>query len=305
MDKNLEILEYFPAELKNVLKNISEKDFCFLNEINVTAGQPVTLRIKGKYFFLCNTGATLDYTNAFYANKEHINRIFEIITHSSAYAYKRFVNEGFLTLPEGHRVGICGTCITDKNEVVNLSHINSFCFRINHNIKGNIDIVIDDIFDGNIVKNTIIISPPGCGKTTFLRTVAGYLAGFNKNKIIKCSVIDERFEIASCNFGTSFTNIGVSSSVISGCKKSIAIPMVVRSMTPDVILTDELATKDDIEAIMYARASGCKIIATSHGLNEHLNELKDFKIAELFEIIVILSSIGGPGNVEKIIYGEK
>ena len=100
------------------------------------------------------------------------------------------------------------------------------------------------------------------------------------------------------------TNIGFTSSVISGCKKNIAIPMVVRSMTPDVILTDELATHEDITSVMYAKSSGCKVIATAHGIDEKINELKNCNISKVFDLIIVLSSNTGPGTVEKVIYGE-
>ena len=148
----------------------------------------------------------------------------------------------------------------------------------------------------------IIAAYAGCGKTTFLRGLANELSsGRNKGNILKCAVIDERFEIAACESGISAMNVGMVTTVISGCPKNIAIPMTVRSMTPDVIFTDELASEKDVIAVKYARASGCRVIATTHGINETCNELSFFNIQKLFDKIIILSSRNGPGTVERIL----
>lgn len=283
-----------------MLNKLSPTQWKNLNEISVICGQPLSVMISGKRQFAGGKGITLNSTDAYLVNKYDISAIYELITKSSAYAFNRFISNGFLTLPGGHRIGISGNYIYSDNKITNLISVNSFNFRISHDVMPDIDIILDKIFSLGYPSNTIIISPPGCGKTTLLRALANKLSS-NKNSILKCAIIDERFEIASCESGVSTMNVGLVSSVISGCPKSAAIPMTVRSMAPDIILTDELASEEDIIAIKYAKASGCKIIATTHGIDETCNELSFFNIEKLFDKIIILSSRNGPGTIEKIL----
>ena len=302
MDKCKKILCYFPQRIRNVLNMLSPLQWKTLNEISIINGQPLNVVISGKRQFMGADGATVNSDDAYLINKEDVSAIFELITKSSVYAFSRFISDGFLTLPGGHRVGISGNYIYTGDRITNLTSVNSFSFRISHDIMPDMDIVFDEICSNGYPCNTVIISPPGSGKTTFLRCLAFELSSGKKNRnIIKCAVIDERFEIAACENGLSTMNVGLVTSVISGCPKNIAIPMMVRSMAPDVILTDELASGEDVSAIKYARASGCKVIATTHGINETSNELSFFNIQKLFDKIIILSSRNGPGTVEKIL----
>ena len=299
-------MKHFPEIIKKCFSVLSENESDKINEINITVGQPITIRINGKNLFIGKNGLTLAVNECYAVKKERLNAVFDSITNSSHYAYSRFINDGFLTIDNGHRVGVIGDCIVENDKVVNVCNINSLSIRIARNIDAGINLIFDDICFKGTINNTIIISPPGCGKTTFLRNLAKRLSEeYTKKSIIRCSIIDERYEIAACKNGESMLDIGLSSSVISGCKKSIAIPMVVRSMTPDVIITDELATYDDTVAIKYAGASGCKVIATTHGYDEKNNELAHFDLKNIFDTIVVLSSRNGPGTIEKVIRGEK
>lgn len=305
MDKSKKVLNYFPDNIKYMFNFITETQWKKVNEICFIVGQPISMQLNGRRCFLGFGSLVYDTEDIYTVTKNDIHRIYELITKSSVFAYNRFISNGFLTLEGGNRVGICGDCILNGGVVTNISAINSLSFRISHNISPNIDFIFDEIYSDGMVSNIVIISPPGCGKTTFLRAVASSLSKKQKDgRIIKCVIIDERYEIAACDDGIATLNVGQISPVISGCIRSIAIPMVVRSMSPDVIFTDEIASTDDINAIKYAKASGCSIIATTHGLNENNNELSFFDINNLFDKIVVLSSRNGPGTIEKILGGE-
>lgn len=285
-----------------MLNAITPLEWKNLNEISIINGQALSVVVSGKRMFAGANGIISNFTDAYLINKEDITSIFELITKSSAYAFSRFITDGFLTLDGGHRVGIAGNYIYSNNMISNITSVNSFTFRISHDIRPDTGIVFEEICPYGYPNNTIIISPPGCGKTTFLRGLAAELSsGRNKGNVLKCSIIDERFEIAACETGVSAINVGVVTTVISGCPKCIAIPMTVRSMAPDVILTDELASEQDVTAIKYAKASGCKVIASTHGIDEVCNELSFFNIQKLFDKIIILSSRNGPGTVERIL----
>lgn len=304
MDKNTDILNYFSHKIRKAINNLKKLELSNLNEINIINGQPIIVKINGQNHFLSYKGLCKDASDALIATKEEIDKSYELITQSSAYAYKRFITDGFLTVGNGHRVGIAGNYITENSNILNVNNINSLCFRVNSDVKTNIDLIFDEICCNNVIYNTIIISPPGCGKTTFLRNIARKISDQSNKRIIKCAIIDERFEIAACQNGIAQLDIGKTSVVISGLKKNVAIPMVVRSLAPDLIITDEVATLEDTDSIKYAKASGCNIIASTHGENEVNNELKLYNLSSIFDIIVVLNSDNGPGTVNKIIRRE-
>ncbi len=306
MDKSREILKYIPANLWSAFNSLN--DYCLknLNEISFISGQAITVKICAKRSFLASNGITYNSKNALHTSKNDIKIIYELITESSVYAYNRFINDGFLTLKGGHRVGIGGSYIYADGKISGINYINSLCFRISHNNKYNYNLVFDEIYNGKRVYNTLVISPPGCGKTTLLRSIVSYLSSEHKNNnIIKCCLIDERNEIAACYNGEATMDVGNVTSVISECNKSIAIPLAVRSMSPDIIAVDELSSKKDIDAIKYAQSSGCSVIATTHGLDEKNNKLTYYNNMNIFDKIIILSEKNGPGTVEKVIDGDK
>ena len=306
LDKNNEYLKYIPEKFRICLDKLSEYSLGNFNEISFISGQAVTIKIRGKRSYLGKSGITYDSQKAVISGKNDLREIYNLITESSPYAYNRFVNEGFLTLKGGHRVGITGNFILNEGKIVGVNTINTLCFRISHHIKVDCSLIFEEIHDCKSIKNTIIISPPGCGKTTLLRNLIAYLttkdAGYG---IVKCALIDERYEIASCYEGEATMNVGNVTSVISGCNKENAIPIVVRSISPDIIAVDELASKEDILAVKYAQASGCSVIATTHGYDEENNKLTYYNYKDMFDNIIILSARNGPGTIEKIIKGER
>ena len=305
LDENKEILKYLPLKFWNAFDKLNEYSWENLNEISFICGQALTVKVCGKRSYLGSMGITFDIKQALIATKNDLLCIYELITESSAYAFNRFINDGFLTLKGGHRVGISGNYICIDNKVTGINSINTVCFRISHKNKYDFEMIYEEIYKGNRVFNTIIISPPGCGKTTLLRGIVSYISTLKKdNNILKCVLVDERCEIASCYEGEATMNVGNVTSVISECNKSIAIPISVRSLSPDVVAVDELASEKDIESIKYAQASGCRVIATTHGFDETLNKLTYYNYKGLFEKFIILSDRNGPGTIEKLVSGE-
>ena len=300
--KKEEIIPYLSYAIRNLFDVIDNELWEYVNEIRITVHKPLIINISGTKKYISENGLCSDENAAYTVTQDDMKMIFELITKSSVYAYNRHINEGFITLFGGNRVGICGKCSVYNDEIISVSDINSLNIRISHERRGASDIIFTDIYHGGKINNTLIISPPGCGKTTLLRDIALSLNDYCKTgKIIVCAIIDERFELACINNGISSFDIGQNNFVISGCDKSKAILQVVRSMSPDVIITDELVGENDFEAINYASASGCNVIASVHGFDDEINEIKNNDVIKVFKKIVVLSNNRGLGTVERVI----
>ena len=200
-------------------------------------------------------------------------------------------------MPGGNRVGIAGNVVIKDGQVSNISYIYSLNFRISHQINGASDNILKYVLDteNNTIFNTLIVSPPGAGKTTMIRDLAKRISnGITEINFrgLDVSIIDERGEIAAMTKGITFNDVGIRTDVLDNVPKSIGIRMAVRSMAPKVIIADEIGNKDDVNIINYAICSGVKCIFTAHGSNmEDLlknNEINKIINLQLFSKIIFL-----------------
>lgn len=198
----------------------------------------------------------------------------------------------------GNRVGVVGSAVIENGQVININYISSLNFRIARQQIGCSNKIIEDIIDlkNNTIHNTLIVSPPGCGKTTLLRDVIRSISnGINvigfKGKTV--GVVDERGEIAAMYKGIPQNDVGIRTDVVDNMPKPEAMRMLVRSMAPDVIACDEIGGKEDVDAIDYAVCSGVKGIFTAHGkdLEEISKNPQISKLLEknIFERIILLN----------------
>lgn len=282
---NKDILKYFPEKIKNVIEeNLADLN---LEEIRIRNNKPIILKSSDQEKLI-----------RYYPNSDEMMTILQLICENSIYTYQKQIAEGFVTLKGGHRVGLSGSCVMEKGEVINISYISSFNFRISRQIIGCSKNALKYILDINkkIVKNTLIVSPPGSGKTTLLRDVIRQISSGIKSVKFKgqtVGVIDERGEIASLYRGEAQNEIGSKTDVIENTTKSIGMKMLIRSMAPEVIVADEIGGQNDIEVIKYAICSGCKGIFTAHGASFddiYMNPvLKELVNSHIFEIIMFLN----------------
>ena len=236
----------------------------------------------------------LDYI----VNQQEILQAFERICENSVYSYRRQICDGYITIRGGNRVGIVGSAVIDNGHIININYISSLNFRIARQQIGCSNKIIEDIIDlkNNSIYNTLIVSPPGCGKTTLLRDIVRNISnginviGFEGKTV---GVADERGEIAAMYKGIPQNDIGVRTDVVDNMPKPEAMRMLVRSMAPDVIACDEIGSLDDVKAIDYAMCSGVKGIFTAHGKDvEEISknpELSKLLNKHVFERIVILN----------------
>lgn len=229
------------------------------------------------------------------------------ISKNSLYAIQNDINNGYVVIKGGHRIGICGEVVIQDGNIKNIKYINSMNIRVSRQLMGCADKVMDKIIENGILMNTLIVSPPGCGKTTMLRDVIRQVSNgvkrldfYGKN----IGLVDERGEIASVSEGIANLDVGIRTDIMSNCTKSLGIEMLTRSMGISVIATDEIGSINDIEAIKYASLSGVNLIFTMHGKNiEDIirkTGMKELVDEGLFKRVVILSNSTGPGRIEKV-----
>ena len=281
------ILKYFPIKLENILKQEIGEKYNILEEIRIRVGKPIVLKFN-------NYEKIVRYQ----VNRDEILNILQSVCENSIYSYQKQIAEGFVTINGGHRVGISGSCVIENEKVININYINSLNFRISRQILGCSNNILKHILnlEENSVYNTLIVSPPGVGKTTLLRDIVRQVSSGIRSlkfKGIDVGIVDERSEIASLYKGVPQNDIGIKSDVIENVSKSIGIRMLVRSMAPKVIVADEIGGFEDIDVINYAMCSGCKGIFSAHGSNFddiYLNPvLKKLINSHLFETIIFLN----------------
>lgn len=188
-----------------------------------------------------------------------LRQIVSALMDHSFYARELELREGFFTMEDGSRVGVCGRFAGGAAEA-RLTNIGSACVRIARAHPGCADALVRQIRTESGLKSTLILSPPGYGKTTLLRDAARQLseAGF------RVGIADERHELAACHLGVPALDIGPRSDVVDGCAKPQAIRWMIRAMAPDVVIADEIGSEADAEALADAARCGVAVIASAH-----------------------------------------
>ena len=231
------------------------------------------------------------------------------ISNYSLYAYEEDIRQGFITIKGGHRIGIAGECVMEKGEVKTIRNISSINIRVCSEVIGCSDKLIKYIYSQkeNRIFKTLKLSPPKCGKTTILRDIARNISnGMNSIGLYgrKVAVIDERSEIGACHFGIPQNDLGMRTDILDNCLKKEGMIMAIRSLSPEILICDEIGTKGDVEALLMAFNSGVNIVVTLHG--ESLNDLtnrsvfKELLENNVVERVILLSNREGVGTVENV-----
>lgn len=307
------LIENIADELRILLKKIPHSYKEGIEEIRLRNGKPLTISYDGRDYFLTNNGRiTFDLFEAVIVNEEHIKSTFHLISNYSVYAYTEEIKQGYITIRGGHRVGLGGKVIYGSKGIENIKNISSLNIRIGREKQGISNIIIPYIInESNDFYNTLIISPPQCGKTTLLRDIIRNLSnGFSHlgSKGFKVTIVDERSELAGMYNGFPQNDVGIRTDILDGCLKSDGIMMAIRALSPDIIAVDEIGSKKDVEAINEALRAGIKLIATVHGSSlqeimekSSMNEL--FK-ERVFDRFIILDRSKGVGTIKELVDGE-
>lgn len=290
MDANTEkIICRLPEELRNMIENLPSSTTDKLEEIRLKADEDSLLICGGREINLHDRPAV---------TPEVLEDILNRLLDYSYYAYEEELSRGYITIEGGHRVGVCGRVTLEGDKVCLIKDVSSLNIRRSRQILGASDRIIDSVC-GETLNSTLIISPPKCGKTTILRDLARALS----ERGYRVGVCDERSEIAGCCNGRSSYDLGCRTDILDGCPKAEGIIMLIRAMSPDVIITDEIGRKEDVKAIEAALCAGVKIITTIHG--NSYEDVASSSVGELvtsrvFDTLIFLSSNPSTGTVRRI-----
>ena len=289
-----EIYKILPKEISNIVKQYLQEDA--VQEIRIKSGKPVILNLSyGE--------KVLDYRTT----SEDLKFMMAKVSNYSLYAFEEEIKQGYITLKGGHRVGLAGECVISNGEVRTIKNISSLNIRICREIIGSSNKIMNLITNNNRVYNTLIVSPPKWGKTTILRDIAKNISnGMYKINLSgkKVTIVDERSEIAACYNGVPQMNVGIRTDILDNCLKKSGMIMAIRSLSPEVLICDEIGTKGDLEALNMAFNSGVNVIVTVHGYDiadvYGRAVFKDLIDNCILERIILLSNRKGAGTIEKV-----
>lgn len=297
-------ISFVSPRLRLILQNLSDSVVKEIQEIRIRANRPVVIVAGGASCFVTSNSKTtfILSPNCISASE---NETFDTLNKICGYSFHSHTNDimnGFVTLPNGSRVGVSGTAVYENGTVKSVKDISCINIRIPRNVLNVSEPVMEKLFSHGPT-NLIIAGPPSSGKTTLLKDIAYQLSGGRLGKYYKVCVIDERRELFSAKSDSLM--LGPNTDVISGFPKGTGIAMALRTLSPEVIICDEIGGNNEIEEIAYGMNSGVKFVLSIHA--ESVAELKRKKqFNELcylseFKNIVLLCGSDRPGTISRFV----
>ncbi|MFC6332390.1 stage III sporulation protein AA [Paenibacillus septentrionalis] len=306
------IVHILPYELKSIVYQLSQDIKDSLEEIRIRENRPLEISHRGSFHYVTEQGGAVhDSRQAYHPTQEQCRKLLERITNYSLYAMEEELRRGYITIAGGHRIGIAGRTILEGGIVRGIRDIGGFNIRIAREVVGASKQLLPKLFGGpaGSLQSTLIISPPQQGKTTILRDLARAISyGEARKPAMKVAIVDERSEIAACVKGIPSFDVGPRTDVMDACPKAEGMMMLLRSMSPEVIIVDEIGRVEDAVAIREAAHCGVKVIATAHAFNVEevlgRSEIKSLIAEKAFSSIVELKR-NEQGFMHRIISVER
>ncbi len=300
------ILSIFPKEMRPFFEYVCNRE-AVVNEIRLRAEKPVLVLEGQRESFLDQNGIyTTEPDKAKRLDKMELEKLVRHICQYSLYAFEEELRQGYVTITGGHRIGMVGQVVTDgTGKIRTLKYICGINIRVAHQVIGVAEPLLPVVYRDGYPGSVLIVSPPGCGKTTLLRDMVRCLSdGSRYGAGVTVGVVDERSEIAGSYLGQPQNEVGMRTDVLDACPKGIGMMMLLRAMSPKVIAIDELGSEEELEAVRVAASCGSKVVATMHGDSmEDLRRRKwmDVILRErLFETVIFLKKENGKCMVKNI-----
>lgn len=301
------LMELFPTSLRYVLEQVPDQPMELLEEIRIRENRPLEISYGIRFSFVRADGTlTDDYREAYVPCREDCRALLERVTNHSIYAVEEELRRGYVTVSGGHRIGLAGRTVLDNGVVSHLRDIAGFNVRIARARIGFGAQVLPGLLDfgSKTIRHTLIISPPQQGKTTLIRDLARCVSsgewhhsaaqGWGGRKV---GIVDERSEIAASEKGVPTFDLGPRCDVLDACPKAEGIMMMVRSLSPEIIVVDEIGRPEDAAALNEAIHAGVRVLATAHAtdLSDVFARPVLAKLASerVFGAYVLLSRVAG------------
>ncbi len=299
-----ELCAFLPRSVAGILLELSDLDVLRINEIRLRRNAPVAI-CCGRNIYTLGKKGIVEPKEGYILTADDLAEAWRYVTASSVYALEEEVRRGYVTLRGGHRVGIAGTAVIRDGLVRSQKDIFSLNYRISRECRGIGLSFLPYLFKGGVFQNTLIISPPGGGKTTLVRDLTRLLSdGTRFSPRHNVALIDERAEVAAVFMGRACHDVGAFTDILTGFPKSEGMLLALRSLGPGILVTDEIGSDADRIAVADALRSGVSLLLTAHGNTmEELRArpvLKDFLQEGVFHRILFLSPLPRPGTVRAL-----
>lgn len=246
---------FLPVRLRKLAEMLPEMDQAVAEEFRLRTGRPMTVLLPGGESCLWQSEPPVE--------PEELETLCDLGAEFSRYAATETLREGFLPVKGGFRIGFCGSAVMKGGVCTNLTDLSSADLRIAREKRGIAVELVERLLLGGTFDSTLLLSPPGGGKTTLLRDLIRCVS----LKGLRVGLADERGEVAVCYRGKPQMDVGPCTDVLDGCPKAVAIPMLLRTMNPQIVAADEITAEEDIRAMTMAAGCGVKLLATIHAAN--------------------------------------
>ncbi|MBM7701574.1 stage III sporulation protein AA [Metabacillus iocasae] len=293
-----EVMQVLPKSIEEAASRYIHSSANYLEEIRIRVDRQIEFIVNNRPYF-----------HPYIATKEDALFILNKLSHFSIYMIEEELKKGYVTIEGGHRVGLAGKVITENGRVKVIRDVTSFNIRIAKQKIGIANKLIPFLHERKWM-NTVLIGPPQTGKTTMVRDLARIMSlGVAEQRIqpVKVGIVDERSEIAGSVKGVPQHTFGTRLDVLDSCPKAEGMMMMIRSMSPDIIVVDEVGRQEDCDAVLEAVNAGVHVVMTVHGYDiEDLKKrptIRELLNLEVFQRFIVLSNQNGPGTI-KTIYNE-
>lgn len=307
-----EILGFVAPSLRRPIERLGADLWTRAEEIRLRRERPLSLVTDCGDVWLSPLGLpTSEPGTAYVVSADDTRKTLSLVSQGSVYALEEEFRNGYVTIPGGHRVGLSGRALLDSGRLRTITHVAGLSFRLSREVKGAARPVLSRILDrAGRPKSALIISPPGCGKTTFLRDLVRLLSDGSPEmgfKGFRVGLVDERSEVAACYEGVPQRDVGLRTDVLDACPKAEGAFLLLRAMSPEIIAADEIGRPEDTAALNEAASAGVAVLATAHGSSPEevaaRPMLRQLMASGLFEVLIVLSRRSGPGTIEAVLAG--
>ena len=273
------LYKYLPYRLYLILRRSPRALLESTTEIRLRTGLPVSLSSGKGNVFINADGRPCTVSDGIRIDKDEMDECISRLTGSSFYAYEEAIKRGYVPLEDGYRAGVCGDAVFDGKEIKTFSRITSVCLRVSRFFPSAASDVCRRLRTEGL-KGVLVFSPPGMGKTTYLRSCAYLLS--SGNKPFRVGIADERSELFVPEMKDCVAD------VVRECPKKQAIDLLTRTMSPEIIVCDEISDAET-DGLIASQNSGVCLIASCHGSSldgimrrPHVRALAEKRVFELF-----------------------